>query len=144
MKKAENRVQSEVFATLGGRPEITLFRNHVAQGVTGKITKCTAEEAIVQFPTRANFGLCKGSSDLIGWKTVLITPEMVGQKIAVFTALEIKREGWTPPKESNSKDFEHYATQLNFIQQVLKSGGFAGFAQDTEDALLIVGGANGL
>jgi hypothetical protein len=30
--------------------------------------------------------------DYIGWKTVEITPEMVGQKIAVFTSIEIKTE----------------------------------------------------
>lgn len=31
-----------------------------------------------------------GSSDLIGWHSVIITPEMVGKKIAVFLACEVK------------------------------------------------------
>lgn len=35
-------------------------------------------------------GLCIGSSDLIGWTSVEVTQEMVGKKIAVFTAVEVK------------------------------------------------------
>lgn len=37
------------------------------------------------------YGVCNpGGSDLIGWQTVTITPEMVGQRVAVFVALECK------------------------------------------------------
>ncbi len=35
-------------------------------------------------------GLCVGSSDLIGWRSITVTPEMVGQQIAVFVAAELK------------------------------------------------------
>jgi hypothetical protein len=31
-----------------------------------------------------------GGSDLLGFKSVVITPEMVGQKVAIFTAVECK------------------------------------------------------
>jgi hypothetical protein len=34
-----------------------------------------------------SFGLCKGSADLIGYRTITITPEMVGQQVAVFASL---------------------------------------------------------
>jgi hypothetical protein len=37
-----------------------------------------------------SFGLCKGSADLIGWKRVTVTPEMVGSTVAVFTSIEVK------------------------------------------------------
>jgi hypothetical protein len=36
------------------------------------------------------FGLGKGTSDLIGLRSVVVSPEMVGQRLAQFVALEIK------------------------------------------------------
>lgn len=38
------------------------------------------------------FGLMKGSGDLIGWETIEITPDMVGTKIARFLSVEVKAE----------------------------------------------------
>ena len=69
------------------------------------------------------FGLCKGSSDLIGWSTVKITSEMVGTHLAVFTAIEVK----TP--KGKATDF-----QKAFIDTVKKAGGFAGVARNTDEA----------
>lgn len=69
------------------------------------------------------------SSDLIGIKTITITPEMVGKKVGVFTACEVKEEGWKfrgKPRES---------AQKNFIDWVRARGGFAMFAQSAEDFL---------
>jgi VRR-NUC domain len=68
-----------------------------------------------------------GGSDLIGWTPVVITPDMVGRKLAVFTACEVKT--------ANGKPTEH---QLNFIAQVLKAGGFAGIARSPADAVVIL------
>ena len=68
-----------------------------------------------------------GSSDLIGWTPVIITPGMVGQKVAVFTAIEVKTAIGTPSKE-----------QENFISVVKNSGGYAGIARNSEDAQKIV------
>jgi hypothetical protein len=36
------------------------------------------------------YGLMVGSGDLIGWRPVTITPEMVGQTLAQFVSLEVK------------------------------------------------------
>lgn len=74
-------------------------------------------------PTGAylQYGLCKGSSDLIGWTTIEVTPEMVGKKIAVFTAIEVKT---TDSLRKEQKDF------LNLVEQ---SGGIADVARSTED-----------
>ena len=66
------------------------------------------------------------SSDLIGFKTVTITPEMVGQRIAVFSAIECKHPDWNPDKKLDQREL----AQLNFIQWVLAKGGIAGFAND--------------
>lgn len=60
----------------------------------------------------------EGASDLIGWTKVTITPEMVGQDVAVFTAIETKA----------SKGGKKRDTQVNFCNQVSNQGGIAGFA----------------
>lgn len=71
------------------------------------------------------FGLCKGSSDLIGWTPVTITQAMVGKRIAVFTAVEVKK----------NKHGSYGATddQLRFISAVNKNGGLALVADCNED-----------
>lgn len=67
------------------------------------------------------YGLCTGSSDLIGWKEVTITPEMVGKKVAVFLAVEVKTGKLQATPE-----------QVNFINAVTKAGGIAFVARDSE------------
>ena len=57
-------------------------------------------------------GLCPGASDLIGWTTYVITPEMVGRSVAVFTAIEVKSD-----KGSVSE------AQGDFIAAVKDAGG---------------------
>lgn len=73
------------------------------------------------------YGLCKGSSDLIGLRQVVIGPEHLGQTLAVFSAIEVKgsRGGGTPE-------------QLAFIAAVQRFGGLAGIARSVEDANFIL------
>jgi hypothetical protein len=73
-----------------------------------------------------SFGLCKGSADLIGWRTVTITPEMVGQQVAVFTSIEVK----TPTGRVKPD-------QQQWLDAVQAAGGIAGVARSVEDALRI-------
>jgi len=65
------------------------------------------------------------SSDLIGFTKVVITPDMVGKTVAIFTAIEVKKEGWDKEK-SKSLDAREEA-QYAFISWVRKNGGFADF-----------------
>lgn len=67
-----------------------------------------------------------GGSDLIGWRTVTVTPEMVGARLAVFVAVEVKDKG-------RATD-----AQLSFIQAVRTAGGIAGVARSEEAALAIL------
>jgi hypothetical protein len=69
------------------------------------------------------FGLCKGSADLIGYRTVTITPEMVGQQVAVFTSIEVK----TPTGRIRPE-------QQQWLETVQAAGGIAGVARSVEDA----------
>lgn len=84
---------------------------------------------VIRSATPLRAGLIKGSSDLIGWTTVEITPEMVGQKVAVFTAIEAKT-GKTKISPEQQK----------FIDVVIESGGIAGVAKSVEDAVKIIKG----
>ena len=69
------------------------------------------------------FGLAKGSADLIGWTTRTITPEMVGQQVAVFTSLEVKTERGRVRSE-----------QQQWLAAVQAAGGIAGVVRSVEDA----------
>lgn len=92
-----NRVMMEI-SRAGGRA----FRNNV-----GKFQDATGRWV--------TYGVCNpGGSDLIGWTPVVVTQEMVGQRVAVFTAVECKTGRLQPTKE-----------QARFISAVQAAGGIA-------------------
>ena len=68
------------------------------------------------------------SSDLIGISTIVITSDMVGKKIGVFTAIEVKTEDWNDGKKLDKRE----TAQLNFIQWVRERGGIAGFVNSVD------------
>jgi hypothetical protein len=69
------------------------------------------------------FGLFNpGGSDLIGFKNVVITKEMIGKKIAIFLAIEVKQKGKQPTVE-----------QRQFIDFVNKNGGIAFVCDDVKN-----------
>lgn len=81
------------------------------------------------------YGLCNDSqalnrqiksSDLIGVTPVVITPGMVGDKIGVFTAIEVKKPGWC----YTATDRE--AAQFAWIELILGLGGIAKFSTGEE------------
>ena len=59
-----------------------------------------------------------GQGDLLGWRTITITPEMVGARVAVFASVECKRE----------KGGRTSADQLHWCSMVQQAGGIAGVA----------------
>ncbi len=106
--------KNAIMLKLNKKRGVRIFRNNV--GV-----------AIYSDGRRVRYGLCPGSSDLIGWKSVDVTPDMIGKKVAVFLAVEIKA-GKTTVKEH----------QDNFIDVVREFGGIAGVVRDIEDVDKIV------
>jgi len=72
------------------------------------------------------------SSDLIGITPLVITPDMVGQTIGVFTAIETKASDWT--RQPGDKRAE---AQAKFHDIVQRNGGFAGFASSPNDVATI-------
>ena len=89
-----------------------MFRNNVGTGWVGAIVSKIGNILTLRDPRPLNAGLCVGSSDLIGWTTIEVTEDMVGSKLAVFTAIEVKT-GRTAITTQ----------QQNFIDYVNKCGG---------------------
>ena len=121
--KDESQVQQEVqieAMKLG----CTLMRNN-----SGSFTDDTGR--VVRFGLgniSASHNKLTKSSDLIGITKIVITQEMVGQTIGVFTAIVVKKEGWN----ENKKFDERELAQQNFISWVVLNGGIAGFASSVD------------
>lgn len=64
--------------------------------------------------------------DDVGFTPITITPEMVGKTVAVFTAIDSKKAGFTVKNNYNINSREY--GQNKFFQIVIKYGGIAGFA----------------
>lgn len=71
-------------------------------------------------------GLAKGSADLIGWKSIEITQEMVGKKVAVFLSVEVKTKNGRMSEE-----------QQNWLNKVNDDGGIALVLRNPDDAQTI-------
>lgn len=98
-----------------GRGTVRLWRNN-----TGAL--------VDQQGRFVRFGLCKGSSDLIGLRSLEITPELVGQRLAQFVALEIKTaQGVLRPE------------QQAFLRLVQQLGGVAAVCRSVEEAEQLLG-----
>ena len=69
-----------------------------------------------------------GQSDLFGWHVVEITPDMVGTKVPVVTAIETKRSSGGRKRDG----------QINFANQIDNAGGISGFASSPEEAKQII------
>lgn len=110
---SERDIQAEIWHAVGEFS--VLFRNNVGafKDKAGRFVR---------------FGLVKGSSDLIGWTRIEITPEMIGQTVAVFTAIECK----TAKGRATDK-------QVYFVERVKRDGGYAGIARNVEDAMTVIG-----
>jgi hypothetical protein len=105
----EQQIQQQIRIACG-TGDTRLFRNN-----TGTLRD--------QHGRPVQFGLCKGSADLIGWRTVTVTPEMVGTQVAVFLSIEVK----TPTGRLRPE-------QQQWLEAVQSAGGIAGVARSVEDA----------
>ena len=107
---SEQELQQRIRLELG-RGSVRLWRNNVGalRDERGRLV---------------TYGLCKGSSDLIGLSQVVIGPEHLGQTLAVFTALEVKTTKGRMREE-----------QEKFLQLVQQLGGRAGVVRSMDDVL---------
>lgn len=106
---SEQHIQQHIRLACSTGP-VRLFRNN-----TGVLKD--------QHGRPVQFGLCKGSADLIGWTTRTITADMVGQQVAVFTSIEVK----TPTGRLRPE-------QRQWLAAVEAASGIAGVARSVQDA----------
>jgi hypothetical protein len=112
MAQSETDIQQRIRLALGTRPDVRLFRNN-----TGTLPDPRTGRPV-------QFGLARGSADLIGYRTVTITPDMVGQDVAVFVSLEVK----TPTGRIRPE-------QANWQRTISAAGGIAAVVRSVDDAL---------
>ena len=112
-----------------GQGDTRLFRNNTGQAWQGAAHVARGPEMVTLLPgdvvirkaQPVRYGLCVGSSDLIGWTCV-------GEH-AVFTAIEVKASRGRVTDE-----------QATFLMAVERAGGRAGVARSVEDAQAILRG----
>lgn len=102
-----------------------LFQNAVGLGFVGRVMNeyntsgSTPMHVTVLGPSRrVHFGLTPGSFDLVGWRPVVVTPDMVGTTIAQFATVDAKTAGY----ERLSPE------QKIWARAVQTAGGFAAVA----------------
>ena len=119
MANAETTLQQQIRLALGSRTDLRLFRNQVGQLPDPRTGR------------PVQFGLALGSADLIGWRIITTTPGMVGQRIAVFTSIEVKTSTGRVRSE-----------QQAWLACVQQCGGIAGVARSVDDAIRMVADGN--
>lgn len=102
----ETNISREIQLALGSRPDVRMFRNSVGIATT-------RDGSVIRF------GLTPGSSDLIGWRTITITPDMVGKRIAVFTGVEVKTP--TGAIRKNQLLWQAAVQSMGGISEILRS-----------------------
>lgn len=109
---------------------VRVFRNNTGMGWAGEVKRLTDGSIHISNPRPLRAGLCEGSSDYIGWKSVTITPDMVGQRLARFVAIETKRSG----------SARRSPAQVNFLNTVKDAGGIGLFASTNEEVEMALNG----
>jgi hypothetical protein len=114
---SEAAVLQRIRLDLGREPALRLFRHNqgALRDATGRVVR---------------FGLHRGCPDLIGWRSIVITPEHVGRTLALFVGIEVKAPNGRHPVTPE---------QAQFISAITQAGGLAGVARNPSEARLILG-----
>lgn len=126
---SESAVQS-VVRLEAARKGVRLFRNNV--GVLEDRRGVPVRYGLANDSSAVNKSIKSG--DLIGWRTLFITPQMIGQCIAQFVSRECKRVGWHYTGDDREQ------AQLAWAQLVAIGGGDAAFCtgEGTLDEAVII------
>lgn len=126
---SESAVQSLVRLE-AARSGIKLFRNNVGSFIDGR--GIPIRYGLANESKKVNDVM--KSADLIGWRTITIVPQMIGQCIAQFISRECKAVGWHYTGSDREK------AQLAWAQLVTAGGGDAKFCtgEGTLDGAVII------
>lgn len=120
----ESERQARIMLEVGALPGVRVFRNTVGEGYVGKRIQSPPDLVILRNASRLSFGLQVGSHDLIGWRSMVVTPEMIGRRLAIFLGGEIKTDVGNLSSE-----------QRNFHRNLLEAGGLSGIWRTPGEAL---------
>lgn len=101
-----------------GRKGVRLFRNNVGAmyDEQGNFVRFGLANESAQMNKTIK------SADLIGIRSILVTPQMVGHRVGVFVSRETKRGDWRYAGDPDE------VAQLNWLMLILSLGGDAAFA----------------
>lgn len=125
----------QAYVTGGGKPITLRGGDSGVISVGGKTARLSPGTVIIPNGRPISMGFTKpdgrtvvGTLDLNGFTSIIITPEMVGQKVAVFTCVDAKRSkgGRVSPEQQKMIDF------------VELFGGIGGIAASEDEALQII------
>jgi hypothetical protein len=131
VRTAERIVMANMLLRFG-RGATRLFRINSGVAWVGKVLSHEKGLIVLDNP-RPFHGAPAGSSDLIGWHSIVITPEMVGQRVAVFVAVEVKAERRQATPE-----------QAAFTAAVQRAGGVATVARTEDEVAAALARAGGV
>jgi hypothetical protein len=114
---SESRMQSQIMLE-ASQKGMRLFRNNV--GVLFDATGRPVRYGLANTSKQLNQVI--KSADLIGWESILVSPQMVGTRIGRFLSVECKEEGWQYSGDA------HELAQAAWANLVIAGGGRAFFA----------------
>jgi hypothetical protein len=120
--KSESQVDEEIKLEAAVKYRSHLWRNNV--GAMFDAVKRLVRYGLANDSAAMNEKLKSG--DRIGITPIVITQDMVGKTIGVFTSIEVKKEGWT------YKATEREKAQLAWIELIKEKGGIADFANSKQ------------
>lgn len=111
--KEETKLMRLILVALT-QADCIVWRNETSGAYVGRVIHKDARIVTLQNAQLMTFGLCVGSSDIVG----------IHKPTGRFLAVEVKTPTGKPTKE-----------QLNFIEQVRAANGIAGIARSVKEAL---------
>lgn len=127
MGMKEQGIQNQILIAMGQAGTYGL-RVNSGNFWGGEILSHDGKMLLLKNPTKIQ-GAPAGTSDIIGCKTVLITPQMVGKNIGQFVCFEVKVPGQNAKKH-----------QENYLMMMRSRGAITGVVRSSEDVIKILNG----